>query len=121
MACGKAALSMKKRIQPFRPIPDKSAPAWHPAASLQPQRAPTTPAALDETRPAAINNPKPFTRIAETDKIIAAVRRGHQTLDSLHSHVRRFQMQASEFVAFLQAPVSGSSRQGRGRGRRNDG
>jgi hypothetical protein len=55
--------------------------------SLQAQRAPTTPAALDETRPAAINNPKPFTWTADPDKIIAAVRRGHQTLDSLHSHV----------------------------------
>ena len=84
MACGKAALSMKKRIQPFRAIPDKSAPAWHPVGSLQPQRAPTTPAALDETRPAAINNPKPFTWTAEPDKIIAAVRHGHQVLDSLH-------------------------------------
>ena len=63
MACGKAALSMKKRIQPFRAIPDKSAlaPAWRLVGSLQPQRAPTTPAALDETRPAAIDNLKPFT------------------------------------------------------------
>ena len=89
MACGKPVLSMKKRIQPFRAmpdkaIPDKSAPAWHPVGSLQPRRAPTTPAALDETRPAAINNPKPFTWTAEPDKIIAAVRHGHQVLDSLH-------------------------------------
>ena len=88
MACGKAARSMKKRIQPFRAIPeailDKSAPAWHRVGSLQPQRAPTTPAALDETRPAAINNPKPFTWIAETDKNIAAVRRVHQMLDARH-------------------------------------
>ena len=91
MACGKAALSMKKRIRPFRAIPDKSAPvraipdksapAWHPVGSLQPQRAPTTPAALDETRPAAINNLKPLTWIAETDKIIAATR-VHQMLDA---------------------------------------
>ncbi len=37
--------------------------------SLQAQRAPTTPAALDETRPAAINNPKPFTWTTEPDNI----------------------------------------------------
>src|SRR5216683_8291532 len=48
-------------------MPDKSAPAWHPVGSLQAQRAPTTPAALDETRPAAINNPKPFTWTTEPD------------------------------------------------------
>jgi transposase len=30
------------------------------------------------------NDPKPFTWTADPDKIIAAVRRGHQTLDSLH-------------------------------------
>ena len=30
------------------------------------------------------NMPKPFTWTADPDKIIAAVRRGHQTLDSLH-------------------------------------
>jgi hypothetical protein len=39
----------------------------------------------------------------------------------IHSHVRRYQMQASEFVACLQAPVLGSSGQGRRHGRRNDG
>ena len=33
---------------------------------------------------------KPFTWTADPDKIIAAVRRGHQVLDSIHSHVRRF-------------------------------
>jgi hypothetical protein len=38
-----------------------------------------------------------------------------------HSHVRHYQMQASEFVACLQALVSGCSGQGRRRGRRNDG
>src|SRR3979409_2813721 len=79
MACGKTALSMKKRIQPFRAIPDKSAPvraipdksapAWHPVGSLQPQRAPTTPAALDENRHAALHNTKPFTWTAEHDHI----------------------------------------------------
>jgi transposase len=30
------------------------------------------------------NNPKPFTWTANPDKIIAAVRRGHQVLDSIH-------------------------------------
>jgi len=30
------------------------------------------------------DNPKPFTWIADPDKIIAAVRRGHQVLDSIH-------------------------------------
>ena len=33
---------------------------------------------------------KPFQWTADPDKIIAAVRRGHQALDSIHSHVRRF-------------------------------
>jgi hypothetical protein len=46
---------------------------------------------------------------------------GYQASDFIHSHVRHYQMQASEFVASLQAPVSGSSGQGRRRGRRNDG
>ena len=40
---------------------------------------------------------------------------------SEHSHVRCFQMQASESVACMQALVSGSSGQGRRHGRRNDG
>jgi transposase len=35
------------------------------------------------------DNPKPFTWAADPDKIIAAVRRGHHVLDSIHSHVRR--------------------------------
>lgn len=30
--------------------------------------------------------PKPFTWTADPDKIIAAVKRGHQVLDSIHSH-----------------------------------
>ena len=33
---------------------------------------------------------KPFQWVANPDKIIAAVRRGHQALDSIHSHVRHF-------------------------------
>jgi hypothetical protein len=35
------------------------------------------------------DHPKPFTWAADPDKIIAPVKRGHQTLDSLHFHVRR--------------------------------
>jgi len=31
-------------------------------------------------------DPKPFTWTANPDKIIAAVKRGHQALDSIHSH-----------------------------------
>ena len=30
------------------------------------------------------DNPKPFTWTADPDKIIAAVKRGHQVLDSIH-------------------------------------
>src|SRR5262249_9681521 len=67
------------------------------------------------------DNPKPFTWTADPDKIIAAVRRGHQVLDSIHSHVRCFQMQASKSVACMQARVLGSSGQGRRHGRRSDG
>ena len=37
---------------------------------------------LDETN----DNPKPFTWTADPDKIIAAVKRGHQVLDSIHWH-----------------------------------
>ena len=34
--------------------------------------------------------PKPFTWPADPDKIIAAVKRGHQMLDSIHQpHVRK--------------------------------
>ncbi|MET4702128.1 hypothetical protein ABIE65_005180 [Constrictibacter sp. MBR-5] len=47
--------------------------------------------------------PKPFTWTTDPDAIIAAVRRGHQTLDSNHSHVRHYRMQAREFVACAQA------------------
>ena len=64
--------------------------------SLQAQRAPTTPAALDETRPAAINNPKPFTWTAEPDKTIAAVRHGHQALDWIVEFNRHMQSTAAE-------------------------
>jgi transposase len=63
------------------------------------------------------DNPKPFTWTADPDKIIAAVRRGHQVLDSIHSHVRHFQVQASKNVAREQALISGFSGQGRRHGR----
>ena len=66
-------------------------------------------------------NPIPFTWTADPDAIIEKVRRGKHTLESIHSHVRHYQMQSNEFVACVQAPVSGSSGQGRRRGRRNDG
>ena len=45
----------------------------------------------------------------------------NNTFFTTHSHVRRFQMQANESVACMQALVSGSSGQGRRQGRRNDG
>jgi hypothetical protein len=64
---------------------------------------------------------KPFTWTADPDAIIDKVRRGKQVLESIHSHVRHYQMQANEFVACEQALVLGSSRQGRRHGRRNDG
>jgi len=51
----------------------------------------------------ANNDPKPFVWTADPDKIIAAVNRGRQVLDSIHSHVRRFKMQAQIFVACVQA------------------
>jgi hypothetical protein len=35
------------------------------------------------------DNPRPFTWTSDPDKIIAAVKRGHQTLDSVHSQVGR--------------------------------
>jgi hypothetical protein len=37
--------------------------------------------------------PEPFTWTADPDKIIAAVKRGHQALDSVRSHVRHYKMQ----------------------------
>jgi transposase len=69
----------------------------------------------------ANDNPKPFVWTKSADDILSAVKRGSQALESIHSHVRHYQMQASEFVACVQALVSGSSGQGRRRGRRNDG
>ena len=42
----------------------------------------------------ANTDPRPFRWTKDPDKIIAAVRRGHQALDSIHSHVRHFKLQA---------------------------
>ena len=47
----------------------------------------------------ANDSPRPFHWTKDPDKIIAAVRRGHQTLDSIHSHVRQFKQQARKFFA----------------------
>ena len=43
-------------------------------------------------------NPKPFVWTADPDKIIAAVRRGRQVLNSIHSHVRHFKERVGKFV-----------------------
>jgi transposase len=58
---------------------------------------------------------KPFKWTADPDKIIAAVRRGHQKLHSIHSHVRRFKMQARIFFC-SRLSVSDRPRLGRARG-----
>jgi transposase len=63
------------------------------------------------------DKPKPFVWTKSADAILAAVNRGRQALEAIHSHVRLFQMQASEFVACEQAFDLGSSGQGRRRGR----
>jgi len=39
-------------------------------------------------------DPHPFRWTKDPDKIIAAVRRGHQASDFIHSHVRHFKLQA---------------------------
>ncbi len=78
-------------------------------------------AAINRFIAEANDNPKPFVWTKSADDILSAVKRGSQALESIHSHVRHYQMQASEFVACVQAPVSGSSGEGRRRGRRNDG
>jgi transposase len=49
-------------------------------------------AAINRYLDEANHDPKPFHWTADPDKIIAAVNRGRQALDSLHSHVRRFKM-----------------------------
>ncbi len=47
----------------------------------------------------ANTDPRPFRWTKDPDTIIAAVRRGHQALDSIHSHVRHFKVQARKFLA----------------------
>jgi hypothetical protein len=44
-------------------------------------------------------DPRPFQWTKDPDKIIAAVKRGHQVLDSIHSHVRHFKLQAQKVRA----------------------
>jgi transposase len=46
-------------------------------------------------------DPRPFRWTKDPDKIIAAVKRGHQVLDSIHSHVRRFKLQTRKFLALV--------------------
>ena len=46
-------------------------------------------------------DPRPFRWTKDPDKIIAAVKRGHQMLDSIHSHVRHFKQQAQKLFACL--------------------
>ena len=61
---------------------------------------------------------KPFEWVADPDKIIAAVRRGHQMLDSIHSHVRRVsKLQARIFFC---SRSSVSNRPPLGRAQRHD-
>ncbi len=57
-------------------------------------------AAINRFIAQANHQPKPFVWTADPDKIIAAVNRGRQMLDSIHSHVRHFKMQARKFLAF---------------------
>jgi len=58
---------------------------------------------------------KPFQWVADPKKIIEAVRRGHQALDSIHSHVRRFKLQARIFFC-SRSSVSNRPPLGRARG-----
>jgi transposase len=58
---------------------------------------------------------KPFQWVADPEKIIEAVRRGHQALDSIHSHVRRFKLQARIFFC-SRSSVSNRPPLGRARG-----
>ena len=52
-------------------------------------------------------DPRPFRWTKDPAKIIAAVKRGHQVLDSIHSYVRLFKQQAQKFLA---CPPSFSAR-----------
>jgi transposase len=49
------------------------------------------------------DDPKPFRWTKDPDKIIAAVKRGHQALDFIHSHVRHFKQQACCSLLVFQA------------------
>jgi hypothetical protein len=49
----------------------------------------------------ANEHPRPFRWTKDPLDIIAAVKRGHQALDSPHSHVRRFKQQARKYLARL--------------------
>ena len=49
---------------------------------------------------------------------VGAEPNGYHASDLIHSHVRLHKVQASEFVASLEAFLSGSAGHGRGRGRR---
>jgi len=44
-------------------------------------------------------DPRPFRWTKSPKKIIAAVKRGNQASDSIHSHVRHFKLQARKFLA----------------------
>ena len=48
-------------------------------------------------------NPKPFVWTADPNRVLAAVKRGKHVIESLHSHVRRFKMQAQILGACVQA------------------
>ena len=58
-------------------------------------------AAINRFIAEANRNPKPFTWTADPDRVLAAVKRGKQALESLHSHVRHFKVQVREFVHLL--------------------
>jgi hypothetical protein len=40
------------------------------------------------------NKPKPFVWKADPERVLAAIERGKQALESIHSYVRRFKLQA---------------------------
>jgi hypothetical protein len=58
---------------------------------------------------------------ANLDKIIAVVRRGHRVLDSIHSHVRRFKLQARIFFCSRSSVSKRPLLQGRRHDHESDG
>jgi hypothetical protein len=68
----------------------------NPATSTRQGISPDPGAVLAETN----DNHRPFVKTANPDKIVVAVSRGYQAIDSIHSHVRHFKMQARKFLAF---------------------